>query len=130
MATRDRWALIILTHAFVGWALCAATIGIGQAIFSLHGALILHAIGAPIYFFAVTRFYFARYAYTTALRTALAFIAFVMLVDFFLVGLVINRSLEMFASPLGTWIPFALIFGSTWLTGYFSAPAATQRAPA
>ncbi len=37
--------------------------------------------------------------------------------DFFVVALLINRSLEMFASPLGTWIPFALIFVSTWLTG-------------
>jgi hypothetical protein len=44
-------------------------------------------------------------------------VGFVILVDFFLVALVINRSLEMFASPLGTWIPFALIFASTYLTG-------------
>jgi hypothetical protein len=33
------------------------------------------------------------------------------------VALVILRSLEMFTSLLGSWIPFALIFGSTWLTG-------------
>jgi hypothetical protein len=33
------------------------------------------------------------------------------------VALLINRSLEMFASLLGTWIPFALIFASTYLTG-------------
>lgn len=41
------------------------------------------------------------------------------LVDFFLVALIINRSLEMFTSPLGTWIPFALIFISSYLTGFF-----------
>jgi len=45
-----------------------------------------------------------------------------MTVDFFVVGLVINRSLEMFTSVLGTWIPFALIFASTWLAGRLTTP--------
>jgi uncharacterized integral membrane protein len=49
--------------------------------------------------------------------TGLIFVSFVILVDFFVVALLINRSLEMFASPLGTWIPFALIFLSTYVTG-------------
>jgi hypothetical protein len=30
--------------------------------------------------------------------------------DFFLVGLVILESLEMFTSAIGIWLPFALIF--------------------
>jgi hypothetical protein len=33
--------VIILIHAFVGWALCAATIGIGMATMSLQNALII-----------------------------------------------------------------------------------------
>jgi hypothetical protein len=37
--------------------------------------------------------------------------------DVFLVALVINRSLEMFESVLGTWFPWVLIFFSTYLTG-------------
>jgi hypothetical protein len=37
-------------------------------------------------------------------------------VDFFLVALIIKRSLVMFASPPGTWIPFTLISASTDLT--------------
>lgn len=119
-ATRNldrRKVLVILSHAFRGWALCAATIGVGQAVTTLQTALVVHAIGAPLFFFGVSVFYFSRFAYTTPLLTALAFTGFVIVVDFFLVGLVINRSLEMFASPLGTWIPFALILGSTWLAG-------------
>ncbi|MGE5828923.1 MAG: hypothetical protein ACM30G_11265 [Micromonosporaceae bacterium] len=32
------------------------------------------------------------------------------IVDFALVAMVILRTLEVFASPLGTWILFALIF--------------------
>jgi hypothetical protein len=108
---------VIVAHAFVGWALCAATIGIGQAVTTLQTALVVHAIVAPLFFCGVSIVYFTRFAYTTPLQAAAAFTGFVVLVDFLLVALVINRSLAMFASPLGTWIPFALIFGSTWLTG-------------
>jgi hypothetical protein len=72
-----------------------------------------------------------RYTYTTPLQTAGAFIGLVMTIDFFVVGLVVNRNLEMFTSVLGTWVPFALIFTSTWLTGRRTAPvsAAEDAAP-
>jgi len=107
----------ILAHALVGWALCAATIGIGMAVTTVNNALIIHAIGAPIFFSAVSFFYFRKFGYTKPLQTALVFLAVVIGMDFFLVALVINRSLAMFTSLLGTWIPFALIFLSTYLTG-------------
>lgn len=109
----------ILAHAFVGWALCAATMGIGLATTSLQNALIVHAVGAPIYFAFVSLIYFKKFNYTTPLQTAIIFVGFVMAVDFFVVALLINRSLEMFASLMGTWIPFALIFASTYLTGLY-----------
>ena len=109
--------VVILLHAFVGWALCAATMGIGMAATGLQTALIVHAIGAPIYFSVVSYVYFSRFFYTHPLATAVIFVAFVMLVDFLVVALLINKSLSMFESLLGTWIPFALIFGSTFITG-------------
>jgi hypothetical protein len=111
--------ITILIHAFVGWAVCAATMGIGMTATSLQNTLIAHAIGAPIYFALVSLLYFKKFNYTTPLQTAMIFIGFVMVVDFFVVALLINRSLEMFASLLGTWIPFALIFASTYLTGLY-----------
>jgi hypothetical protein len=114
-----RW-MVVLAHAFVGWALCAATMGIGMAITSTQNALIIHAIGAPVFFFLVSWFYFRKFSYTTPLQTASIFVIFVMLVDFFVVALLINKSLAMFASLLGTWIPFILIFTSTFLTGLFA----------
>lgn len=110
---------IILAHALVGWMLCAATMGIGMAVTSLETTLIIHAIGAPIFFFFVSLVYFRKFNYTTPLQTAIIFIAFVIAMDFFVVAILINRSFEMFTSLLGTWIPFALIFSSTWLTGLF-----------
>jgi hypothetical protein len=114
--------VVILLHAFVGWALCAATMGIGMAVASLQTALIVHVIGAPICFGAVSYVYFSRFGYTRPLPTAVIFVAFVMLVDFFVVALLINKSLTMFESLLGTWIPFALIFGSTFITGAIVSP--------
>jgi len=112
-----RKGFVLLVHALIGWALCAATMGIGMAALSLQNALIVHAVGAPIYFTLVSLSYFKRFNYTTPLQTALFFTGVVITVDFFVVALLINRSLEMFASLLGTWIPFALIFTSTYLTG-------------
>jgi len=121
---------VIVAHAFVGWLLCFATMGIGLAISTLQPTLIVHAIGAPIYFFAVSWAYFRRFAYTGPFVTAIAFTAFVVVTDFFVVALVINRSLAMFASLLGTWIPFGLIFLSTWFTGLLFAPRTSTATPA
>jgi hypothetical protein len=108
---------ILLAHAFVGWALCAATMGIGMAATSPENALIIHAIAAPIFFAGVSLVYFQKFNFTTPLQTAFIFVGFVIAMDFFVVALLILGSFEMFTSLLGTWIPFGLIFGSTWLTG-------------
>ena len=118
---KTRKIITVLIHAFVGWALCAATMGIGMATTSSNNALIIHAIGAPIFFFVVSFVYFKRFNYTSPLQTAIIFVVFVMVVDFFVVALLILKSLDMFASLLGTWIPFGLIFASTYLTGLYMA---------
>lgn len=109
--------IVISIHASAGWILCAATMGVGMAMTSLENTLIIHAIGAPVFFILVSFIYFSRFSYTAPLQTALIFVGFVIVVDFFVVALLINRSLEMFASLLGTWIPFVLIFVSTYVTG-------------
>jgi hypothetical protein len=112
-----RKTIIILAHAFAGWLLCAATMAIGMAVTTQQTALIIHAIGAPIFFAAVSSIYFSRFHYTSPVATAAIFVSFVIVVDFFVVALLIIKSLAMFESALGTWIPFALIFASTFLTG-------------
>ena len=110
--------IIILAFALMGWAACGATVGIGMALTTIKSTLIIHAIGAPIYFIILSLIYFKKFGYTTPLTTAVVFIVFVIFVDFFLVALVINQSLDMFRSFLGTWLPFLLIFTATWFTGY------------
>ena len=119
--------IILLAHALVGWVLCAATMGIGMAVTALENTLIIHAIGAPIFFAGVSLVYFNKFNYSTPLPTAAIFIAFVIAMDFFVVALLINRSLEMFTSLLGTWAPFALIFLSTYLTGLVVTKAVVSR---
>jgi len=109
--------VVILAHAFIGWMQCAATMGIGMAVTSFYNVLIIHAVAAPIYFAAISWFYFRKFNYTSPMKTALIFIAFVIGMDFFVVAMLINHSFEMFTSLLGTWIPFALIFASTYITG-------------
>ena len=121
-----REVIIILVHAFIGWALCAATMGIGMATMSLDTTLIVHAIAAPIFFAILSLIYFHKFYYTSPLQTAVIFVGFVIVVDFFVVALIINRSLEMFTSLLGTWIPFALIFISTCLTGLLTEKSLKQ----
>jgi hypothetical protein len=111
-----RQVVAVLSLALLGWALCGAIMFVGMEVTSLQTTLIVHAIGAPVIFSVISWFYFTRLNYTSPLRTAAIFTLTVMFMDFFLVALVINRSLEMFQSLLGTWIPFALIFLSTYLT--------------
>jgi hypothetical protein len=112
--------MIILTHGLVGWALCGAIIWIGMAVTSMQNTLIMHAIGAPIIFGAIASIYFRAFNYTTPLQTAIVFVSVVVFMDFFVVALLIEKSFEMFASLIGTWIPWALIFTSTYLMGLLS----------
>ena len=111
--------LIVLAHAFVGWALCGAIIGIGFGVTSVENTLIIHAIGVPIIFAAISWVYFKWFHYTTPWQTALIFLGFAFLMDFFVVAMLVQKSFEMFASVLGTWIPFALIFASTYVVGVY-----------
>ena len=88
-----------------------------MSVTTTENALIVHAVGAPLVFAALSTVYFRRFRYSTPFVTAVAFTIFVMAMDFFVVATIILRSYAMFYSVLGTWIPFVLIFLSTYLTG-------------
>lgn len=110
-------AVIILIHALIGFALCGATVGLGMSITTEFNALVIHAIVAPVIFAVLSWVYFRMFGYTTPLVTAVIFLAVVIVLDFFLVAVLILRSFDMFRSFIGTWLPYVLIFLSTWLTG-------------
>jgi hypothetical protein len=109
-----------LLFALIGWALCGAIMGIGLATLTIKTTLIIHAIGAPLIFLILTLIYYKYFAYSPPIFLALFFVGFIIAVDFFIVALLINKSLDMFFNPLGTWIPFILIFLSTYSTGTFA----------
>jgi hypothetical protein len=108
---------IILLHAAIGWALCGAIMGIGMSVTSIQITLIVHAIGAPVFFSIISIIYFKKFNYTSPLNTAIWFMLTVILLDFFIVALLIEQSFAMFESFLGTWFVFILIFSSTYVTG-------------
>lgn len=109
--------IIVLIHAFVVWVLCGGTIAIGRSVTTMKLTLIIHAIGAPIFAFMVAMFYYKRFNYTSPICTAFIFFFFVIAMDAGLVAPVFEKSYRMFKSILGTWIPFSLIFLSTYITG-------------
>jgi len=111
--------VIIIILALTGWALCGATIGIGRALTTMEATLIIHAIAAPVIFAVISVIYFRKYAYTGPLKTAVIFVGIVVIMDAGLVAPFFEGSYGMFRSPLGTWIPFTLIFLSTYLTGLY-----------
>ena len=115
---------VVFAFALLAQMLCWGIMIIGQMVTSLKNTLIAHAIGAPIIAIVVSSIYYKKFNYTTPLQTAIAFISVVIAMDFFIVALVIEKSFEMFASPIGTWIPISSIFLATYLTGLF----ATKRA--
>ncbi len=108
---------VLLVLGLLGWALCGTIMFVGMAVVDMRTTLIIHLIGAPIIFSLISWFYFTKFNYTSPLQTAVIFLSIIILIDFFLVALVINRSLDMFLSPVGTWIPFIFIFLSTYRTG-------------
>jgi hypothetical protein len=115
---RNRTAIkVAVAHGLVGWILCGATMGVRMKIASLGTALILHALAAPLIFTALSLSYFHRLDSCSPLRAAATFLGVVVVMDTIVVALLIEQSFVMFESILGTWLPFLLIFVSTWWTG-------------
>lgn len=109
--------IILSIHVLVIWALCGATVGIGRAAIGIGPTLIVHVMAAPIFAALISLFYYKKFNYTTPLQTTLTFLIFVMVLDAGLVVPVFEKSFSMFQSAIGTWIPFALIFLATYITG-------------
>lgn len=111
---------VVLAFALIAQMLCWAIMVIGQMVTSLENTLIAHAIGAPIIAAVVSSIYYKKFNYTTPLQTAIVFVSIVIAMDLFVVALLIEKSFEMFTSPIGTWIPISSIFLATYLTSLFA----------
>ena len=111
---------VVLAFALVAQGLCWAIMIVGQMVTSLENTLIAHAIGAPIIAVGVSWIYYKKFNHTTPFQTALVFLSVVVAMDVFVVALLIEKSFEMFTSPIGTWLPISSIFLATFLTGLFA----------
>jgi hypothetical protein len=116
-STVSKTAIVVL-FALVGWAICGAIMAIGPLYLPMQTTLIVHAAGATVAFAVLSALYHRWFAFTPPWATALIFLAIVVVLDAGLVAPVFVGDFTMFHSPLGTWIPFALIFLATWLTGW------------
>ena len=108
---------IILMLGVIGWAACGIIMFVLLNITTKYLALIIHFIATPFIFLAISDLYFKKFDYTTPLLTAIFFTLIVMILDFFVVAMVIEKNLEMFESIMGTWLPFLFIFLTVWLRG-------------
>lgn len=109
--------IIILIHGLIIWALCGATIAIGRSVTTMQLILKIHGIAAPIFAFGVSMLYYRKFNYTSPIWTAIIFLLVVIALDAGIVAPVFEKSYDMFRSILGTWVPFILIFLSTYFTG-------------
>jgi hypothetical protein len=107
----------VLFHAFVGWALCGATMAGLLVTTSIETALLVHALVVPFIFAGVAASYFRGQHSWAPLRAAITVTVLVGLLDLVIVASFIQHSLAMFRRFVGSWLPLLLIFVATWMIG-------------
>jgi hypothetical protein len=106
--------LTLTAFALVGWGLCGATFGVARGLMPLEAALLAHAVTAPV-IAAVLAYAYARFlAGPGPLVIGAVFLGVVVVMDAGLIAPFVERGWGMFRSPVGTWIPFGLIFLASW----------------
>ncbi len=108
---------VIAIFGLIGWGLCGAIIGIGRSVTTMETTLIIHVIAVPIVFGVLSFFYHRYFHFTEPIQTGLIFMGMAILLDAGIIAPFAEKSFAMFASILGTWIPFGLIFLATYLVG-------------
>jgi menaquinone-dependent protoporphyrinogen oxidase len=117
----------LLAYGFAGWAVCATVMSVLLAVLTVGIALGVHLLAAPVIFALISRRYFRARGARDPMETALAFVTIVALLDLIVVAGLVQRSLVMFGSAMGAWIPFALIFAVTWASGEWRWMAPRRR---
>ncbi len=111
--------------AILVWANCGAIMGIGPRFLSMNTTLIIHAIGGPLGAAIAALIYFRFFGDLAPLNLAALFVGTALILDALVVSPFFVGNYGMFASPLGLWIPMALIFGVTWMTGFLMTERST-----
>ena len=93
-------------------------------------AVAIHALAVPVIFTVVAQHYFRARGARDPIATALTFVGIVALLDSIVVAGFVQRSLALFGSVVGLWVPLVLIFGVTWATGELCSTLPWKRADA
>lgn len=109
--------LVIMLFGVIGWAASGTVFYVGERIFKTYLAVMIHFLLAPAIFAILSYFYFKYFNLTSPLKTALVVTSIVIVLDFFVVALMIEKNLEMFTNVMGTWMPFVFIFMTVFTTG-------------
>ena len=115
--SRSPKRIVLWGFAFLGWVFCASIMGGLPPLLGMPTALKIHLVAGPLGFALLAALYQRRRGDYPPLFVAAVFLGFVVGMDFLLVAVLILRSLEMFRSAIGTWIPFVLIFLASWGAG-------------
>jgi len=106
--------LLLAAFAWVAWGLCGATMGLARGLAPLETALLVHAVAAPIIAGSLAYVYARWIAGPPPLVIGAVFLGVVVAMDAGLIAPFVERSWDMFRSPMGTWVPFASIFLGSW----------------
>jgi menaquinone-dependent protoporphyrinogen oxidase len=120
----------LTAYGLTGWAACAATMAALTQIAGATIASVVHDVAAPAIFVALGERYFRARGARDPLPTAAAWTAIVAGLDGVVIAGGVQRSLAMFGSLTGTWLPLVLIFLATWATGALMATLPWPRASA
>jgi len=110
-------AAIVFAFAITVWAFCGAIMALGPLFMSIDETLVVHAIGGPLGAALAAAVYFRRFGGVSPLALAGAFVTTALALDYFVVSLLLIGDTGMFSSVPGLWLPMALIFAATLLTG-------------
>ncbi len=92
------------------WAACGLTMMVGRAAFGLEAALAIHLAAAPAISVVATVLCWNHRRHPGPVATATFMAGVPAALDALVVAPLLERSYAMFASPVGTWDPLALIF--------------------
>ena len=118
--------MISFLFAIIGWIWCGAIMKIGPSFWPMQTTLIIHLIAGPVGFGILSWIYHKKRNAWKPLITAAVWTGLIIFLDAVIVALIILKNFEMFRNPMGTWIPFCLIFTITWLTGFLVQKGNTQ----
>lgn len=110
------------------WAACGLTMALGRAAFGLEVALAIHLAAAPAISAAATVLCWNHRRHPGPLGTATLLLGVPAALDALVVAPLLEGGFAMFASPVGTWIPLALIFAASLATGRLLARPPERRA--